>query len=195
MLRCTPCMVASTVLRGPRALASRARVRSSSAASEPVGLGYCSNDIEDASRATVLAIMLNHIDAPQRFWPVSSIFVQPAQGEAGDDGALWRSMKFDGDGPSQGTTIVQHIYANPAKGEIRFIGLGEDGSESEVEVVNKLLTRPLRIEYFQRHRETLERIHWDAPIASTMRAIETTITMAKSKQAQMCDPNFVASKA
>ena len=57
------------------------------------------------------------------------------------------------------------------------------------------LTKPLRIEYFRRHRDTLERVQWDEPRASASRAIEITIAMAKAKEQQLCDPDFVAAKA
>jgi hypothetical protein len=145
-------------------------------------------------RNTIFQIMMNAIDAPGRFSSVSSVFVRPAEGEAGDDGALWRSMRYDGDGPLHGTTVVEHIYANPGRGEIKFVAVDE-GGESEHEVVHKLLTKPLRIEYFRRHRDTLERVQWDEPRASASRAIEITIAMAKAKEQQLCDPDFVAAKA
>ena len=70
----------------------------------------------------------------------------PAEGDAGDDGALWRSMKYHGAGPLSGVTIVEHIYANPAAGEIRFVGLGEglgDLQEFDAELfVDALLAAP-----------------------------------------------------
>ena len=139
--------------------------------------------------------MMNVIDAPSKFFPVKSVFVRPAEGEAGEDGALWRSMVYAGSGPKKGATIVEHIYANPARGEIRFVGLTEDGREGETETVHKLISKPLRIEYFLRDRETLERVESDEPLPAARVAIETTIALAKAKEAQECDPNFVGIKA
>ena len=84
---------------------------------------------------------------------------------------------------------------NPALGEIRYVPLDDDGCELQEEVVNKLQTKPLRIEHFMRDRETRERVHWAAPRSDTMRAIETTVAMAKAKAIQECDPTFVGAKA
>ena len=187
-----PAAVTARLLAGNR---MRASTSGAAAPSEAVGLGCCSEEINGVSRATLFRIMMNKIDAPDRFLPVSSVFVRPAEGDAGDDGALWRSMKYHGAGPLSGVTIVEHIYANPAAGEIRFVGLGDDGRETDLEVVNALLTKPLRIEYYQRDRTTRARVPWDAPRDSAMRAIEITIAMAQAKEIHLCDSNYVGSKA
>jgi hypothetical protein len=175
--------------------ATQARRLCSAAAAEPVGLGVSSEEICGVGRAALVNSMMNKIDMPARFLPVSSVFVRPATGDAGDDGALWRSMVFNGPGPLGGTTIVEHIYANPSAGVIRFVALDPDGSESEYEEVNALASSPLRIEYFRRHRETRERVHDPAPRSSALHAIATTIAHARSKEAQQLDPTFVGSKA
>ena len=64
-----------------------------------------------------------------------------------------------------------------------------------LETVHKLISKPLRIEYFLRDRETLERVESDEPLPAARVAIETTIALAKAKEAQECDPNFVGIKA
>ena len=137
---------------------------------------------------------MNIIDAPGRFVPVSSVFVRPAEGEAGEDGALWRSMTYTG-GPHEGSTVVQHIYANPSRGEICFVDVSADGREAELEVVSALRRNPLLIEHFQRKRDTSERVHLAAPRSEAMRVIETVVAMAKAKELQQADPNFVGTKA
>ena len=161
---------------------------------ETVGPGCSSEEISDVSRATVFQSMMNFIDMPGRFLPVTSVFVRPAEGEAGEDGALWRSMTF-ASGSREGENIQEHIYANPAAGVIRFVELEPNGKEGELEVVHALLTRPLRIEYFQRRGATEERVDWSAPRADAVHAIETTIALARAKHIQLCDPNFVGVKA
>eukprot|EP00325_Prymnesiales_sp_UTEX-LB-985_P015324 CAMPEP_0174763362 /NCGR_PEP_ID=MMETSP1094-20130205/110242_1 /TAXON_ID=156173 /ORGANISM="Chrysochromulina brevifilum, Strain UTEX LB 985" /LENGTH=181 /DNA_ID=CAMNT_0015969319 /DNA_START=1 /DNA_END=546 /DNA_ORIENTATION=- len=162
---------------------------------ELVGLGFCSKEIEGVSRAALFRSMMNKIDMPQRFLPVSSVSVRPAMGDAGDDGALWRSMRFEGPGALHGSLIVEHIYANPAAGMIRFVTLNADGSEGDLEVINALLTAPIRIEYYQRRRLGLERVHWAAPLSSASHAIATTVALARAQEAQQLDPSFVAAKA
>ena len=66
-----------------------------------------------------------------------------------------------------------------------FRSLEEDGSEGELEVVNKLLRGPMRIEYFQRSRTTMERVHSSIPLAEVASSIETMIALAKAKVAVM----------
>ena len=159
-------------------------------------MGVCSEEISGISRANLFKSMMNMIDAPQRFLPVSSVHVRPAQGDAGDDGALWRTMTYTGQGPMHGRVLVQHIYANPAAGEIRYVGLDADGrSEGECEIVNVLRRDPMRIEYYQRKVETRERVHWEAPRANALKAMETTIALARAQEVQQSDPNFVGIKA
>ncbi len=104
-------------------------------------------------------------------------------------------MTYNGPGPLNGTTIVEHIYANPAAGVITFVALETDGTEGEYEEVNALLHEPMRIEYFRRHRASQERTHWELSRTSALHAIETTIANARSKEAQQQDPTFVGAKA
>jgi len=163
------------------------RVRCS--AVEPAGLGCSSEDICDLSPATVFRSMMNQIDMPARFLPVSSVSVRPAEGDAGDDGALWRSMTYNG------MVIQEHIYANPSRGLIRFVELEADGSEGGLEVINLLHKSPLRMEYYQRHRTSLERTHWTVPKTDVMGAIRTIIALARAQEQQRLDPGFVAAKA
>ena len=179
-----------------RAATPRSRTLCAAAsAQQPVGLGCSSEEICGVGRDRLFSSMMNQIDAPARFLPVSSVSVRPAEGEAFHDGALWRSMVFNGPGPLHGSTIREHIYANPREGEIRFVALAPDGSEGELEVVSALLRKPMRIEYYQRHRETFERVHWDAPLSTAMRAVETVTALAKAKEAEVLDPHFVGTKS
>ena len=161
------------------------RHRCSTASSESaVGLGYCSAEISGVSRTNVFKAMMNRIDAPGRFISVPvRVHVRPAEGAAGDDGALWRSVAFDG-GEQEGTTVVEHVYTNPSKGEIRFVALEADGrTEANLEIVNALLKSPLRIEYFCRDRNTLQRVHWDEPRARVSSVIDATVALAKVRAA------------
>ena len=177
-------------------------VRRLSTAAAPAGSaalsGISSKPIIGASRSTLVKTMMNAIDMPGRFLPVSSVHVRPAEGEAGEDGALWRSITH----ATSGDTLQEHIYANPSKGEIRYVGLDADGkSEGELEVVHSLVKNKengsLCIEYFMRNRETRQRVDWTAmhSLDEAENAIETTIALARAKECQIADPNFVGVKA
>lgn len=155
-----------------------------------VGLGASSGELAGASRAHLLKALMSAIDHPGRLIPgVTSVIVRPAVGEAGEEGALWRSMTVKGE------RIVEHIYANPAAGEVRFVALDDDEREGGAEIVHALRRSPLRLEYFQRCRQTGERLHWDAPIDSALQSIEATVSLARAKEAQDGDPGFFGSKA
>ena len=76
------------------------------------------------------------------------------------------------------------------------MGLEADGkTEGNLEIVNALLRKPLRIESFQRDVETRERVHWTAPLATERVAINTLIALAQAKEQQQQDPEFVGAKA
>lgn len=152
-----------------------------------VGLGYCSSGLDGVSRTHVFKAMMHKIDHPERFLPVSKVSVRPAVGPAAFEGALWRSMQYDGPGPLHGQTVVEHIYADGVEGEIRFVGLDAKGSEGPLEIVNTLLRNPLRIEYYQRDRVTLQRVSWAAPVASAADAIEATLRLAQAAERQAAD--------
>ena len=165
-------------------------------APKTIGLGYTSPELAGVSRASLIKAMMSKIDQPGRFLPVSSVSVQAASGAAAEEGALWRSMVFDGAGTS--VQIVEHIYANPSSGEIRFVaveGSGHTWSEGSLEVVNVLHTKPLRIEYYQRHRHTGERIDWLAPLQSVVGAIEATHALAQAAETLAADASDFGSKA
>ena len=106
----------------------------------------------------------------------------PVDVEVEDGGGfVRRSMRFVGDGPMKGKTLRQHIYVDAASHEIRFVGEEVEGQEAPIEVVNALRLEPhLSIEYYQRDRLTGERVHWKAPRARTIAAIERTIALARS---------------
>jgi len=91
-------------------------------------------------------------------------------------GFTWRTMTFNGPGPMHGQVIVEHIYADAAKREIRFV-LTKEGVETDTEVINALLLKPMRIEYYQRAATTKERLLWMAPKSGTADAIEKTIAI------------------
>mmetsp|Transcript_45615 Transcript_45615/g.97147 ORF Transcript_45615/g.97147 Transcript_45615/m.97147 type:complete len:106 (-) Transcript_45615:227-544(-) len=80
---------------------------------------------------------------------------------------------------SEALPIVEHIYAARMTGEIRFVPLDSDGKEGRFEIVNAMRKAPLRVEYYQRDRHTMERVAWDMPVSRVRAAIEQTITLAR----------------
>ena len=104
-------------------------------------------------------------------------------GHAAAEGALWRRVVLDG------APMTEHVYANPAAGEIRFVPV--DGEQEGVlEVVHELQRSPLRIEHYQRDRVTLQRVHWSAPRPRIVAAIEATVQLAKAAEAEAADTSF-----
>ena len=138
---------------------------------------------------------MHHIDMPSEFLPVSRVRIQPAIGAASAEGAIMRSMRYDGPGPVSGKTIMDHVYTDPDVQEIRFVGLLPSGKEGELESCLVLLTDPLRIEYFQRSRATRKRVPSDALLEGTIKAVEATLALARAAQAEADDPTFVGVKA
>ena len=189
MLRTSVRMIARAPAVTRRTLS---RNGSSSSSNDAVGLGYTSEVLEGVSRLNLVREMMAAIDHPARTIPgVSSVTVQPALGDAGMDGALWRRMVVDGE------TIVEHIYANPTLGTVRRIALRTDGKEGDLEIVNHLRVKDgaLRIEVYQRDQHTLEREFYSMPLASATFTIEATVALARAKEAQEQDACFHANKA
>ena len=156
--------------------------RVTTSSGETAGLGV-SVDVEDVGRTSLVKAMMNAIDMPERFLPVTSVSVRAAIGHAASEGALWRRLVIDG------TPMTEHVYANPAAGEIRFVPV--DGEqEGALEVVNELHRSPLRIEHYQRDRTTLQRVHWSAPRPRIVAAIEATVQLAKAAEAEAADTSF-----
>ena len=141
-----------------------------------VGLGYASAPIVGATAAALWEAMQLKVGARiVEFLPVVDVEVEDG------GGFVRRSMRFVGDGPMKGKTLRQHIYVDAASHEIRFVGEEVEGQEAPIEVVNALRLEPhLSIEYYQRDRLTGERVHWKAPRARTIAAIERTIALARS---------------
>ena len=163
-------------------LAGLGRRRATTSSDETAGLGV-SVDVEGVGRTSLVKAMMNAIDMPERFLPVTSVSVRAAIGHAASEGALWRRLVLDG------TPTTEHIYANPAAGEIRFVPV--DGEqEGALEVVNELHRSPLRIEHYQRDRTTLQRVHWSAPRPRIVAAIEATVQLAKAAEAEAADTSF-----
>lgn len=136
------------------------------------------------------------IDGVDRFLPVSHVRVgQPVDANAAAEGALWRTMRFDGPGPMKGSTIMEHIYVSPADGEIRFVGLDAAGAEGPLEVVNAMRRNPLRIEYFQRRVGTDERVEWPVSLVHATGPIDVTVAMARAADEQAADCNAHSAKA
>lgn len=151
------------------------------ASPELAGNGYASPPIEGVGEEKLWAAMLTKIKGVADFLPVTDVACEDKDGGA----YKWRSMKFVGPGPMHGATIVEHIYADRATGEIRFVGLDAEGSESGEEVVNVLLRDPLRIEYYKRSTASHDRLHWPAPLAGVVSAIDKTVEVAKASCAEL----------
>jgi len=177
-------------LRQPTACGLRAAGRRHLCSSDQiVGLGYTSSAL-DVSRANLMREMMSAIDMPGRHVPgITSVKVQPAAGDAGEDGALWRRMIVNGE------ELLEHVYANPAQGEVRRVGLLKDGREGPLEIVSALLNNPLRIEVFQRDRDTLERMPYPASLQATADAVEAAVELARAMEKQQEDVCFFGSKA
>ena len=163
-------------------LACLGRRRATTSSDEVAGLGV-SVDVEGVGRTSLIKAMMNAIDMPERFLPVTSVSVRAALGHAAAEGALWRRVVLDG------APMTEHVYANPAAGEIRFVPV--DGEqEGLLEVVHELQRSPLRIEHYQRDRVTLQRVHWSAPRPRIVAAIEATVQLAKAAEAEAADTSF-----
>ena len=139
-----------------------------------MGLGYCSPPIEKCNEFQLWDAMLTTIKGVTDFLPVTDVVWEDKPDY------LWRSMKFAGPGPMNGKTIIEKIYADRKKGEIRFVDLDASGKETGSEVINALLKSPPRIEYYQRSTTTKERVHWLAPQVSIAAAIEKTVVDAQT---------------
>ena len=89
------------------------------------------------------------------------------------------------------------MYIDRLAKEIRFVELMANGEEGEAEVVNALRREPLRIEYFVRHRETLERLSLsDSPAALHADGeIARTIELAHELEAADAEEDDFASGA
>ena len=160
--------------------------------SSVVGLGYVSREITGVSRSNLMREMMSSIDHPSStIRGVTSVLVQPALGDAGFEGALWRKMVVDG------TTHVEHVYANPAIGVIKRVPLEADGkTEGKVEHVTQLSAKPeLHIELFSRETMSLQRVQSCMPLAAADFAVEQTVALARAKEAQETDCNFHTAKA
>lgn len=168
-------------------LSSANHARFCSAASTGVSV-----DIADVSRTNLVKAMMSQIDQPQRFFPaVKSCTVRPALGDAGEDGALWRSLVRDGY-----AELVEHVYANPAMGEVRYVRLGADGAEGEVEVISKVHRgEPVRVEYYQRNRFTNQRVPLTASKSEVIEALGRAVDLARAAQAQAQDACDFGGKA
>jgi len=139
--------------------------------------------------------MMHQIDNPSNFLPVSRVRVQPASGPAAADGALWRSMRYDGAGPSSGKTVSQHVYVDAEARQIRFVGLLPSGTEGGLETCLQLLLDPTRIELYQRRRDTGERVALETPREEAEQAVSATLALARAAQAEADDPTCVGRKA
>lgn len=146
-----------------------------------VGLGYCSEAITGVGEDAVWAAMVDKIKQPHKFLPVGEVSTTDKRSAAGP--YIWRTMRFVGAGPMTGAVIVEHIYAERQTGEIRFVILDAEGTETDEEIVNAMHTAPLRIEYFKRSVSTKARIHFPAPTASVVGSIAKTVELAKAVEA------------
>jgi len=92
-------------------------------------------------------------------------------------------MTFIGPGPLNNKVITENIYSNFETGLIQFVVLDGDGKETDFEVMNCLLSDPLRIEYYARSVSTKERQPFQAPKDKALFAIEKSIDIAKAASA------------
>ena len=76
-------------------LAGLGRRRATTSSDETAGLGV-SVDVEGVGRTSLMKSMMNTIDMPERFLPVTSVSVRAAIGHAASEGALWRRLVLDG---------------------------------------------------------------------------------------------------
>lgn len=139
--------------------------------------------------------MMHQIDNPSAFLPVSRVRVQPATGAAFAEGALWRSMRYDGTGPLAGKVLTEHIYADAEARRIRFVGLQSNGKEGEYETCLELHTDPLRIELYRRERATGKRVVSETPLEEVIEAMNITLRLARAAQAEADDPMCIGVKA
>ena len=163
-----------------------------SSSTEVLGLGYVSSELIGVGRAALMRELMASIDHPRSTIPgVSTVTVAPALGDAGLEGGLWRKMVVDG------KTVFEHIYANPAAGQVRRVELKEDArTEGDLERVTQLRAEPhLHIEVYVRDVNSLERVHSEEPLTLARLAVEQTVTLARAKEAQEQDSSFHGNKA
>ncbi|KAL1515723.1 hypothetical protein AB1Y20_002339 [Prymnesium parvum] len=156
---------------------------------EPVGLGISSAPLTGVGARQLFKAMLFGIDGADRFLPVTSVSVRPAHGAAAEEGAVLRAMTLD-----DGTKVVEHVYADRLEGLIRFVQL-EGAREGELEVVHVMHSSPLRLEYYQRHRLTGERVFWDAPRRVMTEAIDATVALARAAESHAAATDDFGGKA
>merc|ERR1719228_2394739 len=128
--------------------------------SEPV------SDVTPALLKEIWNQMVIKIKHPNLYLPVDNVKT------VDHEGCVGRSM--------EGKIIEENIYStvfDGEVGEIRFVVL-ERGVESDVEIINVLLKDPVRIEYYQRNKNTKERIFWHAPKEACLHSINKTIENA-----------------
>jgi hypothetical protein len=156
-----------------------------------VGLGYESAAIEGVGRTHLVRELMAAVDQPARVMGgVEAVTVRAALGAAGDEGALWRSLTV------RGESLIEHIYCNPALGEVRRVPLQPDGSEGPLEIVHAVARKPpLRIEVYQRERHSLARTDWSVPLEDVAASVEATIQLARAKAQQDGDACYFGTKA
>ncbi len=157
---------------------------------------FCSAGISGVGRKALWTAMKYGIVEPELFLPVSRVRVSREP----EHDRVWRTMRYDGSGALHGEQLFEHVYACDDEGEIRFVALDGDGNEHLHEIVQSLLTSPLRIQYTQRNRLTLERlqsltsnVYLNAHERdSTGRAIELIVEMAQDIEEADDDDDFAS---
>lgn len=134
---------------------------------EPVGLGVSQNIAEDISTAQVWKALLIKIKEPNLFLPVSDVTTRPS-----DDGrGTYREMSI---GPNR---MIENIYADEALLEVKFVVEGD-----VIEHVNIIHAKDgvRTLEFYKRHSQTGERVHWDAPKRLALGGVEKVLEMART---------------
>ena len=132
-----------------------------------VGLGYKQAVDNSASFDDLWKVFVMKVYHPDRFLPVTDVKTRDNA-----DGSVYREMSL------HGTVIIETIYLDKEKGEVRFVVLRPDGQESDLEHVNALYRgTPMQIEYYQR-KVGGERVSWETPRKLVAAAIRKQLDLA-----------------
>jgi len=94
-----------------------------------------------------------------------------------------RNMKM----PHTGEIVREHVRINEERGEVVFTKLGADLHEGDKQRVIAFQKDPLRIEFFERSKNTGERIEWEAPYKVATYVFTKLTNMARDLESKRHD--------
>jgi hypothetical protein len=161
--------------------------------SSVVDLGYITHAVHGTTSQHLWDVMKQEIKSVANYLPVTNVrclefkgymrrsltYIEDSQ-NAEATVKLWHHH-----GLKKDATIVENIYCDETKREIRYVELDQDNNEIDEEFVHALVMIDQltpSIEYFKRNRKTKERVHCDMPTAEARNEIERTAEVARVVQ-------------